>query len=237
MTPRTLQAARRFRAVVERVVEETPDVRTLRLAMPAGETIEFQPGQHIRVKTAGSARDYSFASAPGRASSFEITVARGGAFTERLFALKPGDALDAEGPRGDWHFEPAGPLILVCGGTGLAPMRSIIYAELGAGQGPVHLYYCAKTPADIVYREELEAFRRKGVRVHVTVSRPELLKGEAWAGPRGRITLETIEADGAPIADAVFYLCGPGALVSGIRDALRTRGVPKDRIRCEAWGR
>ena len=169
----------------------------------------------------------------------EITLNLAGRFTERMFALKPGDALEVEGPMGDWHYTDEGrPIVLVSGGTGIAPFRSLIGHLLERGlPHPVSVFYSARTPADIVFRQELETYARRGVAVFTTITRPDqMAPGERWDGRVGRLTPALIAESAPRFGESVFYLCGPGPLVRAMRDGLLGKGVEPGRLRTETWG-
>ncbi|MBI4346819.1 MAG: FAD-dependent oxidoreductase [Elusimicrobia bacterium] len=238
--PENPSSGARRTARVSALRDEARGVRTFRLRLEPPETLAFAPGQFIRVRFPGEEewRDYSIASPPPIRDAFEITLSRAGRFTERLFGLKEGDALSVEGPMGEWRYRDEGrPIVLVSGGTGVTPFRSLIAHLLERGlPHPVSLFYSARTPADIVFRTDLAAYPARGVPVVVTITRPQDLgPHERWDGPVGRITAALI-AEKAPAFDrSVFYLCGPSTLVRTLRDALSERGIPPDRLRFELW--
>lgn len=183
-------------------------------------------------------RDYSIATPPPIEGTFEITLNLAGRFTERMFALKAGDTLQVEGPLGDWTYRDEGlPIVLISGGTGITPFRSLVAHLLARGlPHPISIFYSARTPADIVYRAELAGYPAKGVHVVTTITRPQdLPAGERWDGPVGRITATLIAEKASDFDRSVFYLCGPSAFVRTLRDALSQRGVPAERLRFELW--
>lgn len=235
MSPPARRTAR-----VETLRDEARGVRTFRLRLEPPETLPFVPGQFMRVRFPGSEdwRDYSIASPPPIRATFEITLNQAGRFTDRMFGLKAGNSLSVEGPMGEWRYQDEGrPIVLVSGGTGVAPFRSMVAHLLERGlPHPVSLFYSARTPAHIVFRSDLAGYPARGVPVIVTITRPQDLgPNERWGGPVGRITAALI-AEKAPAFDrSVFYLCGPSALVRGLRDALAKRGIPPERLRFELW--
>lgn len=239
MTPASRQP-QAHRVVVREVNEEARNVRGLVLELPDGAKVDFEPGQFIRLRfpTEREWRDYSLCSPPPASGRFRICLARAGRFTERLFELKPGDELSAEGPMGAWHFRDEGrPVVLVSGGTGVTPFRSIIEHLLGKGlPRPVSLFYSARTPADILFRDDLASYPSRGVPVLVTVTRPqELAPGEHWDGPVGRLTASLIRERTPAFGESAFYLCGPARLVTSLRDALLALEVPRERLHYDAW--
>lgn len=228
------------RVRVREVRETTRSVASVVLDLPGGETVPFQPGQFVRLRFPGEAewRDYSLCTAPPARGSFRVAIAKAGRFTERLFALAPGAPLEAEGPMGSWFYRDEGrPVVLVGGGAGITPLKAIAEHLLGQGlPTPTSLFYSARTPADILFREDLATFPAKGVPVTVTVTRPQdVPSGERWDGPVGRLSASLIQEKTPAFGESVFYLCGPASLVTGLRDALLAKGVPRERLRYDPW--
>lgn len=184
-------------------------------------------------------RAYSLASSPLERDFLEITAARaGGEFAGALFALRPGDGLAVRGPVGDCVYEDSiREAVLVAGGTGLAPHRSMARYVLGKPlKNRLTLVCSAAVPEKFPYRRDLDEFRRKGVAVHQTITRPELLReGEVWNGGIGRIDGDFLEKSIGGLARGVFFLCGPSPMVKGLHQDLTRRGVPPERLRAEPW--
>ncbi len=210
--------------------------------MTRPEGFEFRPGMSALFSLKGEAsreRGYSLASSPLERDFLEITAARaGGDFTEALFRLRPGDGLSLRGPVGDCVYDDAiEEAVLVAGGTGLAPHRSMARYVLGkALKTRLTLVCSAAIPEKFPYRRDLEEFRRRGVAVHMTITRPELLKkGEIWNGGIGRIDADFLEKSLGDLSRGVFFLCGPAAMVKGLHRDLTGRGLPPERLRAEPW--
>ena len=157
-------------------------------------------------------------------------------FSTRLFGLRPGDALTLRGPYGKWLYVDDTPhAVLISGGTGITPFRAICrYVLEKKLPNRLTLLYSAKTPADIVYRDELARWQAAGIKTHVTVTRPE--EAHVWKGPTGRITMDVVRREVPDLDQAVFFLCGPNKLVEELSAGLRAAGVDATRIRREKWG-
>lgn len=223
--------------------DEAPGVRTFRFASPPG--FAFVPGQFLMFHFEDDPktwRAYSLASSPVSAPEwFEVTVGMVGPFSDRLGALAPGKeaGLVARGPFGKWTYDGSVPhAVLVSGGTGVTPFRAMCLLKTDkALPGRLTLVCSAKTPKDLVYRGEHGTWRRAGIAVHATITRPaELAPGEAWDGATGRIDAALLRRVVAGFEAATFYLCGPGKMVAELRAGLEAAGVPHDRIRTEKWG-
>ncbi len=218
------------------VVRATPRTRVLRIAL-GDASLVFEAGQAVMVGRANSATrsPYSIASAPSLASTgvLELLVPADGAFGE--IGLDPADVagqwLDLEGPLGSFGV-PAGarnaPLLLVGGGTGIAPLRSVALDRLEqAHAAPMGLVYSARTPDEFAFGDELAALDQRRLRLHKTVTRDE--RTADGAARSGRID-DALLAAALPDRDAWCLVCGPSGLVETVTARLESLGVPAGRI-------
>src|SRR3984957_703038 len=136
------------------------DVMQVFLRLPSVESLVFQPGQYLDVLLEdGGRRSFSIASPPHDAGLIELHARHvpGGGFTERLFReLRPGALLRIEGPIGQFVYRAGDtPLMLIAGGTGFAPLKSMLRHVLEHGiERPIHFYWGARTAGDL-YEEAL----------------------------------------------------------------------------------
>lgn len=186
-------------------------------------------------------RSYSVASGPGAtpADVFEIAVTRvaGGPTSEALHAARPGAIVEVEGPQGGFVRRPEDrfhPALFVATGTGLAPIRAILSAEVREPKGPqlVLLFGC-RTPADILWSEELRGWARECPRLelHITLSRPPA----DWTGRHGYV-----QKHAPAIAETLraprVYVCGLSAMVDDVvAMLLGSTGLPREAIRYEPY--
>ncbi len=225
---------------VERLERLAPDVMALFLRLPAVEDFRFRAGQYLDVMLPGGRRrSFSIASPPHDAGLIELHVRRvgGGEFTTRVFApLAAGTLLRIEGPLGQFVYrEPAndaaaGPLVLVAGGTGFAPVKAILRQLLETGvRRPLHLYWGARHEVDLYedawVRERVARF--PGLRYV-----PVLSMGSPAEAERHRTGLvhEAVLADFAELATAEVYAAGPPALIAALTAALPERGLAPERL-------
>jgi len=186
-------------------------------------------------------RSYSIASAP-RATPpdvFEIAVTRipGGVTSEALHAAARGAIVEVEGPQGTFvrHAEDRiHPALFVATGTGLAPIRAMLSEEIGQPQGPplVLLFGC-RTPADVLWADELRGWARECPRLelHVTLSRPT----SDWTGRSGHVQKHVPEL-AAALHGPRAYVCGIGAMVDDVVALLlRSAGLPREAVRYEPY--
>jgi ferredoxin-NADP reductase len=237
----TTPASAAFPATLLASRAEVPGVATFRFASPAG--FAFAPGQFAMFHFEDAPkiwRAYSLCSSPVKAADFfEVTVGMVGPFSDRLGKLKPGGehGLVVRGPFGKWIYDgSARHAVLISGGTGITPFRAMCAYKKDTGKaGRLSVCYSAKTPDDLIYRGEYDAWRAAGIAVHPRITRPLDAKAP-WSGLTGRWTPDEILliADGP--TTAMFYLCGPNKMVQELREGLQAKGVPPENVRTEKWG-
>lgn len=150
--------------------------------------------------------------------------------------LARGQALRLRGPFGRFIFPDnltSGRFLLIAGGTGIAPLRSMI--RHGRALGPAFafdLLYSARSPADFAYRSELVGMARRG-EIHLTLTATRDVP-DRWRGTRGRIT----KAQLAPLVEAgpqQCFVCGPASMVDEVPRMLVELGIERSRIGVEEW--
>jgi len=229
-------------ATVGSVTEETVSVRTLNLELP--EWAGHQAGQHLDVRLTAedgyvAERSYSIASAPGEPVAITVERLEDGEVSPYLTEeVRPGDDFEIRGPIGGyfvWPWDDADrPLLLLAGGSGVVPFRSILRHRTRTGSTPpTRLLYSARSLADVIYRAELDE-AGDGVEVIYTLTRQQ---PPGWSGHTGRVTNELLRdvawpADQRPIS----YVCGPTAFVESVAAGLVSLGYPADRVKTERYG-
>ena len=222
---------------IRHVINATPRTRILSLDL-ANHPFSFTAGQAAMIGLHGSAlrKPYSIASAPWEVAKTDVMQVlvqiEDTSLDPHLERAAPGTAVDVEGPFGSFLMPSDDkPILLIAGGTGIAPLRSIMMERLSRPIAPpVVLVYSARSPEEFAFRAELEALAIAGrIKTHFTVTRDE-----TWTGRRGRIDA-TLLKDALPTTAAHCFICGPPELVSGARDLLRTLGVEPSRIQIERY--
>jgi ferredoxin-NADP reductase len=226
---------------VREVRRATPRTRLLQLDTGAS-AFSYAAGQAVMAGLHGSPlrKPYSIASAPvetARNGFIELLVQvdDSGGPDPHLELATHGTPLDIEGPFGMFTLPALGHgarVLLVGGGTGIAPLRSMLVQALDTGRAPVaHVIYSARTVDELAYRDELEGLGRSGrIALTLTVTREE----GAWSGRRGRIDRELL-AGALSGPDTWCLVCGPPALVSDVRSALDELQVPPERVGVERY--
>ena len=185
-------------------------------------------------------KPYSIASAPWEFIKTGVLhllaqVDETGALDPHLELAAPGTLIDLEGPFGTFGLPTAladRSLLFVAGGTGIAPLRSILMERLLRPQVPATaVVYSARSPEQFAYRAELDAMAQAGrINLILTVSR----LGEGWDGRLGRIDESLLRA-AIPSLDACCLICGPPQLVSDTVALLLRIGVSSERVLTEKY--
>ena len=217
---------------VREVVRVTPRTVLLRLDT-AGQAFPFAAGQAVMAGLAErpARKPYAIACAPtlaGRLRMIELLVQVDPLSPEpHLEAVVAGSVLDVEGPFGSVTLPPAAaPLLFVAGGTGIAPLRAMLWeALLRTPVTSTALVYSARTRDDLAFAEEFSALQEAGrLALHMTTTRDAVA-----AAARGRIDREVLRR-ALPAPDAFCYVCGPDGFVRDMTAALASLGVPTDRL-------
>ena len=216
--------------------QETHDVKTFTFVSPAGKHFDFSAGQYflfdLDLGNEMESRCYSISSSPHRKNAISITVKRvaGGKISNWLHDnLAPNITLQATGPLGAFA-RPAGAshkFLFLSGGSGITPLMSIA-RDLADSAEPADVVFvhAARSPRDIIFRDELAllANRVKGFRLLVL---PEEIVGErSWPGLSGRISKSYLSLAVPDIAERIVMCCGPAPFMNAARGIVSELGVP-----------
>jgi NAD(P)H-flavin reductase len=212
--------------------QETSDSVTLLLEAVDGARLRYAAGQfNMLYAYAVGEVAISISANPVGDGPIAHTVRNVGAVSRALCELQPGGSLGLRGPFGsDWGLESAAgrDLVIVAGGIGLAPLRSVITQVISQRErfGHVEVVIGTRTPEELAFKEEVDAWRdRDDLAVHVTVDRAT----PAWRGTVGVVTtvLPRIRCDPGGVA----LVCGPEVMMRFTALALMERGMPASNIR------
>jgi ferredoxin-NADP reductase len=203
-------------------------------------------GQHVDLRLTAedgyqAQRSYSIASAPAD-PKLVLTVARvedGEVSPYLVDELAPGDELEVRGPIGGyfaWDDRMAGPVLLVGGGSGVVPLRSMLRHHVASHSAvQTRMIYSVRSPEDVIYRDELADLARNAaidVRLAFTRSWPS-----GWDGLHGRVDAGVLGDLGwGSSASAVTFVCGPNGFVEFVAQSLVALGQPPAQIKTERFG-
>ncbi len=220
---------------VRAVRAETPTIRVLELEPPP--RFDNAAGQFVvlRLETdeGPDLRPLSIASAPGEASVHLATRLGPSAFKRAVFALEPGATVRISRPMGRFRLDAAHPAVIVTGGIGIAPIRSMLRDALAGGyDNPIRLLFSNRNAEDVPYRDDLIRLAAAYPNLEITWVVSEGGRSSAGAGVHvGHVDDHLLAPHVAELPSARFYLTGPAPMVSAMRDVLRRSGVPGRRIR------
>jgi NAD(P)H-flavin reductase len=228
------------------VAAVTPRSRLVTIDMSPG-PITFKAGQAVLIGWPGDdeRRPYTIACSPETAaerSCLELLIGleSPGELIRKISDAKAGALVDLDGPLGTFVFpDPAehSRLLFVAGGTGIAPLRSMIDHVLRQEpEARLSLLYSVRRADEFAFMEEFRAHQRAGrLELHPTVSRED--DSDGWAGRRGRIGRAHFESVLHAPAATLCFVCGPPSMVAESVATLNLLGVPAPQIRTEGWGR
>ena len=214
--------------------QETHDTFTLGLEPPdaVGTPYSYEPGQFNMLYGFGLGEvPISMSGDPAESGSVIHTIRAVGSVTRGLARLRPGNAIGMRGPFGSsWPVDAVrgSDVVLVCGGIGLAPVRPAIYHLLRHRReyGKVVLLYGARTPGDVLYRDELQTWRARGdMQVLLTVDQAD----SSWLESVGLVTALFKRAQFDP-QRTIGMMCGPEIMMRFTVSEFEKRGVTADRL-------
>jgi CDP-4-dehydro-6-deoxyglucose reductase, E3 len=230
---------KRLPARIERALPLSHDVMGLYIRLPAAETFRFEAGQYIDIMLSGGRRrSFSIASPPHDARLLELHVRRvaGGEFSERLFDADPQKSLlTIEGPLGQFVYRPGiAPVLLVGGGTGIAPLLSILRHVIENGiERDISIYWGVRSERDLYAQTVLENLAQR----YSAQGRPARLRyvpvlsepSSDWQGSRGFVH-EAVLQDIDDLERYDVYAAGPPAMITAVRSEFGRRGVAANQL-------
>jgi ferredoxin-NADP reductase len=223
-----------YSATVERIVQRAPDTRSLFLRLPPPRGLTFTPGQFISCMLSlggePAIRPYSIASNPEEPELLEIclNLVPGGIGSHYLFSLAVGDSIRFTGPWGTLTLDrpPQAECVFIAEGTGIAPIRPMLWRALRSGTTyPLRLHYAAASAAHLLYGGEFE----QAARTH---------PGFTFTPCLGTALLEVVTQHYLARDEdrnRHFYICGVGPMVPQLRDLLRRGGYERRAVQYEKW--
>ena len=220
---------------IARLTARSPDVTQVFLRLPAVEKLRFHPGQYLDILLEGDLRrSFSIASPPHDSELLELHVRHvaGGRFTEALGnALPVGSLLHIEGPMGQFVYQHnPEPALMIAGGTGFAPLKSMLRHVLEGGvDRPIHLYWGARQPQDLYEEGLVLEWIRRYPQLQFTAVLSEATETKAGHHRLGWVH-EAVLADHVSLSGFDIYAAGPPAMIEAIRATFPQRGVQDGRL-------
>ncbi len=226
-------------ATISAIRQATPTIKVFTLDT-GGEQFQFKAGQwldfYVDLDGEEGIGGYSMTSSPLTAGSVELAIKESEAnpVTRHLHErARVGDRVTIDGGQGDCYYEAgmAASLVLVAGGIGITPIISIVrYSTVATPEVPVTLLYAATSPEELLFREELETLAARDPRFHVEFY---VTRGEAGPLHAGHIDEDALRA--TLDREAVYFVCGPPAMIDRTVEILGHLGIPPAHVRFERW--
>ena len=214
-------------------ITETPTARSLLFDIP--EWKAHRAGQHLDVRLTApdgyqATRSFSLSSGPNEAPQITVKRVEDGEVSPFLIDIvEDGDTLEIRGPVGGYFiWEPRrAPLLLIGGGSGIAPLRSMWRAN--GVDGPTTIFYSSRTRDRVIYRDELITHNAATVKIHLT-------RQQHGGFETGRIDAAALEEAVTAAAPPHTYVCGPTAFVESITQSVIAVHPDRTMIRTERFG-
>jgi naphthalene 1,2-dioxygenase ferredoxin reductase component len=228
--------AKIVKGTVLAIEDLTHDIRRLRVRI--AKPISFSPGQYVTVQfTPDHIRPYSMAGLPeDEEMEFQIRKVPDGRVTDYVFSkLAVGDALRISGPLGTAYLRTkhVGPMLCVGGGTGIAPVISIVRGAIASGMtNPIHLYFGVRSAVDLYDAERLQALAAQypAMKLNIVVA-----TGAVAAGQRSGLVTDAIKSDLPNLTDWRGYFCGAPAMVEALNMLVKQLGMDPAKIHADAF--
>jgi glycine betaine catabolism B len=237
----------------DRIIQETPDVKTFCFSAESGQSFDYQPGQFVNLQLSIEGqtilRPYSISSSPTRPHHLAVTIKRVASPSDSDLPVglvsnwmhdcfQVGDRLTLKGGVfGQFTCAPDVPqkLLLLSAGSGITPMISMArWIQDTLAECDVLFLHSARTPADLIFRHELElmAQQMSNFRLALTVTRPE----GNWTGLSGRITDRMVQLVAPDLQERTLFLCGSHDFRDGMRSLLKSLDFPMSAFHEESFG-
>jgi Na+-transporting NADH:ubiquinone oxidoreductase subunit F len=240
--PKDLLNAQEFKAQVVEIKDLTYDTKLVRFKLIEPETMPFRAGQYAQIKVPGIdiIRAYSIASHPKNNSELEFIirmVPNGQATTFVHKALQLKDKITITGPYGDFFLQEDSNRDIICiaGGSGKAPIRSILYVLKDMGMPrKVKYFFGAKTRKDLYYTEEFLQLEKEFPNFKYIPALSEPTPSDNWNGEVGLIT-DVVDRNTKDLSEAEAYLCGSPGMINACIKVLNKHDIKFENVYYDAF--
>jgi len=225
---------------VERLDRLADDVMALWLKLPSNERLQFLPGQYVDfLLKDGKRRSFSLANAPEEDELLELHIRHvpGGFFTEQVFgSMKVKDIMRIKGPLGSFFLhESDKPIIFLAGGTGFAPIKSMLTHAFHHGiDRQMVLYWGARSLADLYLPALPAAWQQQHDNFSFVPVLSEPKADDNWPGRTGFVH-QAVLADFADLSGYQVYACGAPAMIDAAKRDFLAKGLPEDEFYADAY--
>lgn len=216
----------------------TPTSHLLRLEKPAGYDFRVSQATRLFLNTPGGIERHTLSMSSSPTHPYLEFAARqtNSPWKETFFSLKPGDTINIEGPVGKFFLNQERPAVLIAGGIGITPFKSMIeYATEVHLPIDLTLLYSNRTPDEIAFKSELDALAVLNPHLEIIYTITRGLPEHGWTGRVGRIDQELLHQASENKPDVYYYICGTPSLITDAVQMLNNLGVTSERIMLETF--
>jgi len=226
------------REVAERTMAFTFE-KPVNFVFKAGQFLEITLMNPSETDAEGDSRAFSIASAPHEEMLMIATRMRDTAFKRVLGGMPVESQVRVEGPFGDLvlHNNRARAAVFLAGGIGITPFRSMV-VRAAKEQIPHHLFlfYSNRRPEDAPFLEELKGLELENSNFKFVGTMTDMARsGRSWTGETGLLDHEMLSRHLKDVASPIYYVAGPPAMVTALRNMLNHAGVDDDDMRTEEF--
>jgi Na+-transporting NADH:ubiquinone oxidoreductase subunit F len=239
--PEELFLVKEYETVVEKITSLSHDIKEFRFALKNPAEILFTPGQYVQILTPKYGKNteevyraYSMSSDASDKNHIELVIrlVPGGICTTYCFEhLKEGDTVRLNGPYGGFRLSKTeAPMIFIAGGSGMAPMKSLLHQMISDGINRKCTYFFgANKVKELFMRDLMAEFEKKlpNFKFVPVIAKPD--PDEKWDGETGLVT-EAVRRAFQTASDCEAYLCGSPGMIDASITVLKELGVTEDRI-------
>lgn len=235
--PKQLLNAKSYKTKVISITDQTYDIKLVKFKLISPTTMVFKPGQFAQIVVPGIdvIRAYSIASNPAFPDEIELIIRQvpnGKATTFVHKALRVGDKITLTGPFGDFYLQENSDRDMICiaGGSGKAPIRSILYYLKDRGMNrKVKYFFGAKSKRDLYMTEEFEALQREFPNFEYIPALSEPLPEDEWTGQVGLIT-DVVDRNIGDLSESEAYLCGSPGMINACIKVLNKHDIKQHNV-------
>jgi len=235
--PKGLLHAKEYKSQVTYIEDLTYDIKLVRFHLLQPTSMDFKPGQYVQIKVPGIdvIRAYSIASNPKNGGDIELIiryVPKGQATTFVHMALEVGDKVIITGPFGDFYLQENSNRDMVCiaGGSGKAPIRSILYYLKDRGMNrKIKYFFGARSKRDLYYTEEFLELSKEFPNFEYIPALSEPKPEDNWTGEVGLIT-DVVDRFSGDLSEAEAYLCGSPGMIDACIRVLNKHDIKKENV-------
>ncbi len=235
--PKQLLNAKSYKTKVTQIVDQTYDIKLVKFKLLNPKEMVFKPGQFAQIVVPGIdvIRAYSIASNPAQTDEIELIIRQvpnGKATTFVHKALQVGDKITLTGPFGDFYLQEDSNRDMICiaGGSGKAPIRSILYYLKDRGMNrKVKYFFGAKSKRDLYMTEEFEALQKEFPNFEYIPALSEPLPEDNWTGETGLIT-NVVDRLTGDLSESEAYLCGSPGMINACIKVLSKHEIKQHNV-------